>query len=353
VHLSTFQKTALGTVVAATSLLAFTGCSSGEPAGGSTTAIAGPVSLETACAAGAAEGEVNYWSTSDPDDFAEEIAPFEQEYPDITVNYTNIVPADATQQLITELQAGHSLSADAFTMDLASAAPLLDAGVIADFDYGALGIDESHVTAEGDVRMFRVFRDLIGIAYNPQTTSEADLPKSWDDLLDPKWKGKVIVDPRGVYVGGLGAAWGEDEAVDWFGTFLDEAEPQVLMGSTASLQAVESDQALLSTSATASAVLQQQADGAPIDIAYLDVVTSQDKYGMLVSGAAHPNAAACFLGWWGGPEGQAQQLAVELKANDDAPADLPAGATLAFVTDPESQTVVTDTTVQLAELMAQ
>jgi len=36
------------------------------------------------------------------------------------------------------------------------------------------------------------------IAYNSDAVSAADAPKDWDDLVDPKWKGKIIIrDPIG------------------------------------------------------------------------------------------------------------------------------------------------------------
>jgi iron(III) transport system substrate-binding protein len=35
---------------------------------------------------------------------------------------------------------------------------------------------------------------LFHIMYNTKLVSEKDAPKSWEDLLDPKWKGKLILD---------------------------------------------------------------------------------------------------------------------------------------------------------------
>ncbi len=355
-HLSTQCKAAVGVALAAASALLLSACSSsGSPqsGGGGSSAASFSESSSAACAAGATEGAVDYWSTTDPDYFAKEIAPFTKENPDITVTYTNIQPTDATQRLITEAQAKHALSADAMTMDLASASPLFQAKLVQDVDYAKLGIPSNLIQTTSGVKIYRVFRDLIGIAYNPKITKPADLPTTWDQLLDSKWQGKVIVDPRGVYVGGLAAAWGEQKTEDWFTGFLTTAKPQVVKGATASLQEIASGQALLSTSAAASAVLQAQKSGAPVDITYLDAITSQDKYAMLVKGAQHPQAAQCFLAWWGSSEGQAQQLAVEYKANQDKPDTVPACAKLGFVTTAKEQDTVDTTTAVLAQDMAQ
>jgi iron(III) transport system substrate-binding protein len=47
---------------------------------------------------------------------------------------------------------------------------------------------------------------LFHIMYNTKLVAEKDAPKSWDDLLDPKWKGKLILD---------------DASYDWFVGLLD------------------------------------------------------------------------------------------------------------------------------------
>ena len=341
----------LAVVLAAPLILA--ACSSSTPTSTSSSTAALSVTSSAACTAGAKEGTVNYWSKTDPGDFAKEIAPFEKANPKITVKYTSLDPTAATQRIITEVQAGHAIGADAMTSDLASAEPLLKQNLVRDVDYAKLGIGSNLVQTTDGVRVFRVFRDLIGVAYNPKITPKSSLPKTWDALISPTWSGKVIVDPRGVYLGGLAGAWGQTKTMDWFNKFYSADKPIVVQGATASLQQVISGQALLSTSAAASAVLEQQKSGAPVAITYLDAVSSQDKYGILMKGAQHPNAAACFLSWWGSEEGQAQQLAIEYKANTDVPSTVPKGAKLGFVTKPSEQTVVNTTTTAISAVLAQ
>lgn len=314
--------------------------SSSTVASGSSAAATG---LDAVCAAGAQEGTLNFVSRTDPEVFAEEVKPFEAKYPGIKVAYDSQTPSDETQTLITESQAGHSLSADATIPDLASAQPLFDAGLIDSVDWASLGIPSNLITEYGGVSVFRTFRDLLGIGYNTQQVKKEDLPTTWNELLDPKWSGKVVVDPRGTYVAYLAAAWGQDKTMQWLDKFLG-TKPMILQGTSDSIAKVVSGEALLTTSATASAITEQQKDGAPVDIAYLDVVGSQDKYGMVLKGAEHPNAAKCFLGWWGSAEGQAQQEKYEYKTNTDTGAGMPASATTAFATDQDTQKIITDAT---------
>jgi iron(III) transport system substrate-binding protein len=332
--------------------LLITGC--GSDSGAKATSSTDRLSLtaQAACEAGNKEGSVNYASRTDPEVFAKEVASFEKAYPGIKVKYSSTKPTDVTQRIVTELQARHALSFDATTTDLASAAPLFDQKLVRDVDYQKLGISQNLILNHNGVATFRVFRDALGLAYNPKVSQESSLPRTWDELVDPKWKNKVVVDPRGIYLGVLAAAWGEPKTMTWFDKFSRTDQPLVINGTTDSIAKVVSGEALITTSATASAVVEQQKAGAPVAIHYLDVVSSQDKYGVLLKGAQHPNAAACFLSWWGGAEGQAQQLKYEYKANTDVPGNVPSTAQFAFVVKPADQTVVTKVTGQISKLLA-
>ena len=67
----------------------------------------------------------------------------------------------------------------------------------------AAGIKNADVIHTSDAGNFVLFKDKDGfyygmratlsvIAYNPKIVSDSDAPKTWKDLLSPKWKGKMV-----------------------------------------------------------------------------------------------------------------------------------------------------------------
>lgn len=328
----------------------------GSSTGSSASAAPGgglSVTLDQACQAGASEGTFDYWTSTDPDVFKQEIAPFESKYPDIKINYTSLRPADMVQRIIAEVQANHKLDVDGIAGDLPSFAPLFDDKLFQPVDWTKLGIPSDIQFDLNGFTTVRTYREVLGLGYNTQLVKESDLPSTWQDLINSKWAGKIIVDPRGVYLSGLSLAMGKDQAIDWFKNFMSTDKPQIVKGATASMQKVISGEALLTTSSHDAEATEQQQKGAPVGIKYLDIVPTQDWYANIMKDAAHPNAAACFFGWWTGPEGQAQQLKYEFKENKTTPDGLPAGAKLVAINDPAEAQTATDTATEFAKLMGQ
>ncbi|HEY7176761.1 MAG TPA: hypothetical protein VH442_17760, partial [Micromonosporaceae bacterium] len=260
------------------SLLA--GCGSSAANGSSSTA-SGPlkVSAVQACTAAKNEkGELSYVASTDEAVFAKEIAPFEQKYPYIKVKYTNLRSSDATQRLLVEQQAHHSLDFDAMAGEISGFDPLFQAGMVQTVDWASLGLSPSLVLQHGGANVVRNYRLITGLGYNTKLVNPNDLPNTWQDLVNSKWAGKVIVDPRGQYLGGLALAWGADKTTAWFKQFLATDKPLIIQGATASGQKVIAGEALLTTSAADANIRESQADGAPLGIKYLDVVPTSDYY---------------------------------------------------------------------------
>ncbi len=63
---------------------------------------------------------------------------------------------------------------------------------------------------------FRVF------AFNPRKVNRKDAPKTWEELLQPKWKGEILFDESSLEeVMALLGAWGKDKNRE----LSDQAEP--------------------------------------------------------------------------------------------------------------------------------
>ena len=63
------------------------------------------------------------------------------------------------------------------------------------------------------------------------------MPRSYDDLLQPRWKGRKISvdDTYATFLQGLISVWGKDKALDYLKK-LAEQEPVVMRGSTVRVQ---------------------------------------------------------------------------------------------------------------------
>jgi iron(III) transport system substrate-binding protein len=338
----------------AAAILAAGGCSGGGAAGGSQQVGTFSASMQAACKAATSKegGQLNYWASTDPDDFAKEIKPFQQKYPGIKIHYTSLRPADQVQRMVAEVQAHHALDVDALSGDLPSYSPLLDHKLALNVDWAKLGIRKDMLFKLKGVETYRSYRVVLGLGYNTKLVKPSELPDTWQELVNSKWAGKVIVDPRGVYLSGLSLAWGKDKSISWFNDLMRTDKPQIVRGATSSLEKVISGEALLTTSSHDAEIAEQQSKGAPVAIKYLDVVPTQDWYTLIAKGAKHPNAAACFLSWWGSPEGQKQQLKYEYKRDDTKPEALPGGAKLEAINDPKQAALATSVANEFAKIMA-
>jgi iron(III) transport system substrate-binding protein len=82
------------------------------------------------------------------------------------------------------------------------------------FDYKSIGIDAKAVQYDNGSVSFA--NQFVLPAYNKQLVQAKDAPKSWDDLLNPKWKGKIGVSSATHHMARLAAGpWGEEKATNF------------------------------------------------------------------------------------------------------------------------------------------
>ncbi len=123
---------------------------------------------------------------------------------------------------------------------------------------------------------------------------KADVPKTYEDLLDPRWKGKKIsIDDEAFgFLSGLITAWGKEKAVDYFKK-LAAQEPVLMRGNTNRVQLTVAGEFALIV-AYAPTIQRETSRGAPINWVPLEPVPVQVNPAMIAANAPHPNAARLF-----------------------------------------------------------
>lgn len=306
--------------------------------------------LEAVCAAGQEEGGFTYWATIEPDNFARIIAPFTARYPGIEIEFLSIREEDGSAQILTAIAAGQEIEPDLLYGSQDGLFPIISRDLIdTDYDWTGVGADPAMIHPTNMIRLFVVG---LGIAYNTNLGTPDDLPATWEDLVDSQYAQNLVVDPRGNPFDLLAIAWGEEQTLDYVTRLKETVDPIVIRGGTAGMTEVLSGGALMTSSGRADSNGELQADGAPIDMHYTDVVPVRILYNGLVKGADNPNAAACFAGWLATDEGKDSFESVEFKANEFPPAGVPDTAQLVFVDSAEDAENANATGQLIQEIIA-
>jgi len=142
------------------------------------------------------------------------------------------------------------------------------------------------------------------LGYNTNLVKRGDAPKSYEELLQPKWKSNLLLD---------------DEAYKWFAVVLRHfgrkkglqfmrslARQDIRMarGRTAQSQLLAAGERAVAIGVSGPTTLDLKARGAPVDQVIVDPYFAQANKLVLTRHAPHPHAAALFYDWALSEEGQ-------------------------------------------------
>ena len=249
------------------------------------------------------EGTVVIWGPTDAIVYQKMQEVLDKEYPGIKIEHFESIPEPLVQRIIAESQAGKPPAVDIIQSgSLRALRPLIDRDMLAPYPGWEKNFGLDAVYA-GD-RFVGAYNLTLPIAYNTKAVSAKDAPKSWEDLADPKWKGKkIIIEARLVPFAMLGTEWGKEKATDLVKKILGQ-QPIIVQGGTTVANALAGGQVSIAVGTYAFTIEGLKKRGAAVDwvaASPLPVLTSAE--GVLKS-APHPNAARFFAGWMGTPEGQ-------------------------------------------------
>jgi iron(III) transport system substrate-binding protein len=254
------------------------------------------------------EGELVYYTTMTLDQSKAVVDRFEKKY-GIKTTLFRTGGGPLLNKILTEARGGR------FDWDIVvgrgeMVIPLMQRKLLASYHSPeSKMIDEQLVDKEGYWTAYYVNSYVLG--WHTKLVKREDVPKTYDALLDPKWKGGLIsldTEAYGLFEG-LKGAWGKDKTLAYFKK-LAAQEPVVKRGNTERVQlAVAGEYSLII--AYNQTIQRMTSRGAPIDWLPLEPAVTQVNPVMIGAKAPHPNAARLFNDFILSKEGQEMLRAMQ------------------------------------------
>lgn len=142
-------------------------------------------------------------------------------------------------------------------------------------------------------------------AYNTQLVKKEELPKSWDDLLNPRWKDRLGIEADDQdWLAGVIGELGEARGVKLFKDIVSTNGVSVRKGHTLLAQLVVSGEIPLALTVYNYKAQQLKEKGAPIDWFNIGPPIARPNGVAVLRQAPHPHAALLFYDYEIGEEGQ-------------------------------------------------
>jgi iron(III) transport system substrate-binding protein len=166
------------------------------------------------------------------------------------------------------------------------------------------------------------FLGLFLMAHNTRLVSEAEAPKSWTDVLDPKWRDKLAVGHPG-FSGAIGV-WAVQmrKMYTWdYFRRLERNRPQIGRSSQDPVTAMNAGERSVGICVPVGTAALSISRGNPLRLIYpTEGVLATISPSAILANAPHPNAAKLFMEFQTGPH---LSQVVRLTFNEPLRADVP------------------------------
>lgn len=248
------------------------------------------------------EGEIVWYTTMSSDQSNAFMALFQKKYSFLKPSIIRLGGSALLSRILTEAKAGKNFF-DVVHGTGEIVLPLMDMGLLAPYASPERKMIPDDLK---DKKGFwtSVYVNAVVLGYNTNLTQGQALPRSYDDLLLPRWKGRKISvdDTYATFLQGLISVWGRDRALGYLKK-LAEQEPVVMRGSTVRVQLAAAGEFPL-VIAYANIIQYLAEKGAPLDWLPLEPAVISVNTVMAGAKASHPNAAKLFIDFTLSKEGQ-------------------------------------------------
>ncbi len=259
-------------------------------------------------AAAQKEGQLVWYSTLIVNQIVRPMAEaFQKKFPGINMQYARATNSDTALKIINEARA-RRVQADVFDGSN-SIFPLLDAKLVGQYKPKSA---ENYPSNLKDPNGYWTAMNLyfMTASYNTNLVKSADVPKTYEDLLDPKWKGRIAwtndPTPQGPpgFIHNILTTMGQEKGMAYLKKFAAQ-QPVFIPAS----QRVVIDKVIAGEYPLAVMTFNHHAaissgQGAPVQWIKMEPLLQTTSLVGLLKDAPHPNAARLFIEYVLSDEGQ-------------------------------------------------
>jgi iron(III) transport system substrate-binding protein len=256
------------------------------------------------------EGEVIWYTSMSLTDFPKIVGAFEKRFPSVKVRTNRLSQSSLMPKIETEARAGQ------YAVDVVGSAPM-EMWELKQKGYSAAYLSpelKSFPAGSFDPQGFWSSTEVtpLVLAFNTSLVPPEEAPRSYQELLQPRWKGKMNFGSDeyawySVMLDGMGKAKGLE-----YMKALARQQLHIPGGSSIMrLQLMLAGESAIAIAARGRRATEYKEKGAPLDYRLLDPYPAEPNGLALMRRSAHPHASILFIDWMLSEEGQtvlAQQI---------------------------------------------
>lgn len=244
------------------------------------------------------EGQILWYTTLIVDQIVRPlIKSFQQQFPGIDVKFIRIDSGQQVIRLINEASVGRT-QADVWNA-IDGASSLAQKNIAAEFDIASSrGLPATLI--DPNRRWIATNLATRSLAYNTNLVKQEQAPRSYQDLLDPRWKGAFVWNPNAMtgawgFIATVLRHMGEEDGMAYLRRLAKQEIVPLPVATRAVLDRVIAGEYPMGLEMVNAHVAISAGMGAPVRWVPLDATTTTLQIAGVTTGAPHPNAGRLFL----------------------------------------------------------
>jgi iron(III) transport system substrate-binding protein len=244
------------------------------------------------------EGIVYHYGSINAPDNDELTRAFNKQYPFVEVRYTRLGAEQIANRAVTEHRSGVP-SADVISMRGTFMPELSEKKIIVRYKSPMTAFLRRGFT-DPDGYMATTFATGYAMIYNLTNVKPNEVPKSYEDLLQPRWKGRLVLDQDAHdWFAGLIDLMGEEKAVGFLRRLVTEQGLKLKRNHSLITQLTAAGEHDLFIDGYVHNAVEFKAKGAPIDFVFTNpTIVKPPSVIAITAKTTRPHAAALLLDYY-------------------------------------------------------